>query len=51
MDKFPLTIKVYLKGTFIWNIKPGDDYLKWTKEDEKKYGNLIIEGIRVYNDK
>lgn len=52
-NKFPLTIKVYIKGNFIWDKKgkTKEEWLKWTKEDELKFGDLIVESIRVYNDK
>ncbi len=51
-NKFPLTIKVYLKGTFEWDRsnRTKDNLLNWTKEDEEKYGNLIVEGVKVYNE-
>ena len=50
-NKFPLTIKVYIKESFDWNRKEKtkDDWLNWTKEDEEKYGNLTIVDIKVYN--
>jgi hypothetical protein len=50
--KFPLTIRVYVKGTFIWDKrgKSIDDWLNWTKEDTEKYGDLIITDIQVYNE-
>lgn len=52
-NKFPLTIKVYIKGSFVWDKKGknSDEWLKWTKEDELQFGDLIVEGIKVYNDK
>ncbi len=51
-EKFPLTIKVYIKESFEWNKKgkTSDDWLKWTKDDEEKYGNLIVSDIKVYNE-
>jgi hypothetical protein len=50
-NKFPLTLKVYVKGDFDWNKKgkTNEDWLNWTKEDEKKYGELIVLDIKVYN--
>ena len=51
-DKFPLTIKVYIKEIFEWDKKgkTKDDWLNWTREDEEKYGNLIVADIKVYNE-
>ncbi|HEV8271234.1 MAG TPA: hypothetical protein VGQ04_07995 [Chitinophagaceae bacterium] len=51
-EKFPLTIKVYIKDSFEWNRKDKtkDSWLNWTKEDEEKYGSLIIADIKVYNE-
>jgi hypothetical protein len=51
-DKFPLTIKVYIKESFEWDRKDKtkDTWLNWTKEDEEKYGDLIIADIKVYNE-
>jgi len=51
-DKFPLTIKVYIKENFEWNRKgkTKDNWLNWTKEDKEKYGKLIIADIKVYNE-
>ena len=51
-DKFPLTIKVYIKESFEWDRKDktNDTWLNWTKEDEEKYGDLIIADIKVYNE-
>ena len=51
-NKFPLTIKVYIKESFDWNRKgkTKEDWLNWTKEDEEKYGNLAISDIKVYNE-
>jgi hypothetical protein len=52
-NKFPLTIKVYVKENFEWNKrgKTREDWLNWTKEDEERYGNLTILDIKVYNEK
>ena len=51
-DKFPLTIKIYIKESFEWDRKDKtkDDWLNWTKEDEEKYGGLIVADIKVYNE-
>ena len=51
-NKIPLAIKVYIKGSFEWDTKDKapNDYLSWTKVDEKKYGNLIVGAIRVYGE-
>lgn len=51
-EKFPLTIKVYIKDSFEWNRrgKTKDSWLNWTKEDEEKYGSLIIADLKVYNE-
>lgn len=51
-NKFPLTIRVYVKSTFRWDKKGKsiDDWLNWTKEDTEKYGDLIITDIKVYNE-
>ena len=50
-DKFPLTIKVYVKGSFVWDRRGSteDTRLNWSLEDEKKYGDLIIVDIKVYS--
>lgn len=50
-NKFPLTIKVYVKGTFEWDKrgKTKDNWLDWTKQDEERYGDLIIADVKVYN--
>jgi len=51
-DKFPLTIKVYIKESFEWDKKgkTKEDWLNWTNEDEEKYGDLIVADIKVYNE-
>jgi hypothetical protein len=50
-DKFPIHITVFLKETFKWTWEGRDrsleHYLDWLKEDEEKYSNLTIVGIRV----
>lgn len=50
--KFPLTIKVYLQGNFHWNERASSnkEWYKWTKEDEKEFGSLIVTDIKVYNE-
>ena len=49
--KFPLSLKVYLKGKFEWSYegrnRTRDHYMDWTSADEEKYGNLIIAAIRI----
>lgn len=50
--KTPVTIIVYVKEYFDWDFKTrpkGNEYT-WTKEDEKKYGNLTVVGFRVYGE-
>ena len=51
-NKIPLTVKVYIKEPFEWNRrnKPKNNWLDWTIEDEKKYGDLTIGAIRVYGE-
>jgi len=51
-DKFPLTIKVYIKESFEWNKKgkTKDNWLNWIKDDEEKYGGLIVADVKVYNE-
>ncbi|MDB5200247.1 MAG: hypothetical protein JWO92_2210 [Chitinophagaceae bacterium] len=50
-DKWPLHVRVYIQGTFEWerHNRTQDNYLDWTKDDKKRYGNLIIGAIRVFN--
>jgi len=49
--KLPLRMRVYIKDFFQWTfedrMKTRDYYTDWTKEDEERYGNLIITAIRV----
>lgn len=49
--EFPIHITVFLKETFNWTWEGRDrsleHYLDWLKEDEEKYSNLTIVGIRV----
>lgn len=47
--KKPLSIRVILNEHFEWN-KPKEDFVKWTKEDESKFGNLTIAYISVYGE-
>ena len=58
-DRFPLRLTVYLRDPFKWDgekrkgYKDRDRYLDWTKEDEEKYGDLIVTTIKVageYNE-
>ncbi len=48
--KMPVTIIAYVKENFDWDYKtrPKGKEFDWTKEDEKKYGNLTIVAFRVY---
>lgn len=52
-NKFPLRLRVYLEKPFKWEYqkrkgyKDKDHYLDWTKDDEEKYGELIVIAIRV----
>ena len=50
--KIPLGITVFVKEKFEWDKsnKPLAEREKWTKEDEKKYGNLTVLDIRVYGE-
>ena len=50
LNKWPLSLNVYIQGTFEWerHNRTIDNFLGWTIEGEKKYGNLIIGAIRFY---
>jgi hypothetical protein len=50
LDKFPPSIKVYIRGDFDWDRRglSKEDMLKWTKKDAEKYANLIVGAVRVY---
>lgn len=50
--KFPLGITVFVKEKLECNPadKPMGEREKWTKKDEKKYGNLTVMDIRVYGE-
>jgi len=50
--KTPLTIRLYIKGPFKSYAldKPIENRYDWTKDDEQKYKDLIVTGIRVYGE-
>lgn len=49
--KIPVTITVYVEGPFVWDAdKKRSNNFIWTKEDENKYGNLIVKAFRVYGE-
>lgn len=49
--KYPLQIEVFVKEPFDWNTKTKAlNKFQWTKEDEKKYGNLTVLNIRVFGE-
>ena len=50
--KMPVSIIVYVKENFDWDFqkRPKGKELQWTKEDEKKYGDLTIVAFRVYGE-
>ena len=50
-DVSPLAIMVYVKEPFEWiyTSRQKGKERSWTKEDEKKYGNLTVAGIRTYS--
>lgn len=51
-QKYLLQITVFVKEPFVWNKnnKSLNERFKWTKNDEKKYGQLTIVGIRVFGE-
>lgn len=50
--KTPLTIRLYIQGPFKSYAldKPIENRYDWTKDDERKYKDLIITGIKVYGE-
>ncbi|MGI8584699.1 MAG: hypothetical protein ACR2KX_21125 [Chitinophagaceae bacterium] len=51
-EKIPVTIVVYVSEYFDWDFqkrKKGKEFV-WTKEDEEKYGDLTVVGLRVYGE-
>lgn len=51
-NQFPLQLKVYVSEPFKWDqekraAKDGMHRLDWTKEDEERYGDLVVTAINV----
>ena len=50
VGKRPLSVTIFVKEKFHWDKTdlPRSDQLKWTNSDKRKYQNLTVAYIRVY---